>query len=78
LAIILALHAISVVHVLPRALDHDEAEHLRAAGWMASGKTIYRDFAENPTPFLYLILARFAPVNDDLHDLESYVTRARR
>jgi hypothetical protein len=76
-AVILTLHAIAVVHALPRSLDHDEGEHLRAAEWIASGKTIYRDFVENHTPFLYLMLAPLAPASSDVADLESYVRRAR-
>src|SRR5207302_11517009 len=60
LVLIVALHTAVVSHVISRSLDHDEAEHLRAAEWMASGKMLYRDFVENHTPFLYLILERFA------------------
>jgi hypothetical protein len=59
--IILIIQLIVVWHSLPRALDHDEGEHLRAAAWMASGARLYRDFAENHTPFLYMILAPWAP-----------------
>lgn len=64
-AIILAVELLVIWRALPRALDHDEGEHLRAAAWVASGKTLYRDFAENHTPFLYLILAPFAPAAGD-------------
>ncbi len=60
-AVILIVQLIVVWRSLPRALDHDEGEHLRAAAWMASGPRLYRDFAENHTPFLYMILAPFAP-----------------
>ena len=59
--IILVVELVVVWRALPRALDHDEGEHLRAAAWVASGKTLYRDFAENHTPFLYMILAPFTP-----------------
>ena len=60
-AVILIMQGIVVWRALPRALDHDEGEHLRAAAWMASGRTLYRDFAENHTPFLYMILVPLAP-----------------
>jgi 4-amino-4-deoxy-L-arabinose transferase-like glycosyltransferase len=77
LLLILALHAAAVVHRLPRSLDHDEAEHLRAAEWMASGRLLYRDFVENHTPFLYLILARFASVQMDFDAVRRYAMNAR-
>jgi hypothetical protein len=77
LVLILGLHATVVGHVISRALDHDEAEHLRASEWMAAGKTLYRDFIENHTPFLYLILSRFAPTDLDFDALRQYVTNAR-
>jgi hypothetical protein len=77
LVVILGLHAAVVGHLLSRPLDHDEGEHLRAAEWVASGKTLYRDFVENHTPFLYLILARFAPTELDFDELRQYITNAR-
>src|ERR1041385_9210781 len=77
LCVILTLHALVVMHLLPRSLDHDEAEHLRAAEWMASGRVLYRDFVENHTPFLYLILARFAPTKVDFDAVQRYATTAR-
>ncbi len=77
LVLILGLHAAVVGHVISRSLDHDEAEHLRAAEWMASGKTLYRDFVENHAPFLYLILERFAPTDLDFEALRQYITNAR-
>lgn len=75
--LILGLHVAVTGHVISRVLDHDEAEHLRAAEWMASGKTLYRDFAENHTPFLYLILARLAPTDLDFDAFRQYITNAR-
>jgi len=78
LAVILIVQAVVVWHDLPRALDHDEGEHLRAAAWMASGKTLYRDFAENHTPFLYMILAPLAPTaTDDVAAMRRYAMVAR-
>lgn len=77
-AAILIVQAIVVWRALPRALDHDEGEHLRAAAWMASGKTLYRDFAENHTPFLYMILAPLAPAtSDDIAATRRYTVLAR-
>ena len=64
-AIMLIVQALVVWRALPRAIDHDEGEHLRAAAWIASGQTLYRDFAENHTPFLYRILAPLAPASSD-------------
>jgi len=76
--IILLTQAIVVWRALPRALDHDEGEHLRAAAWMASGQTLYRDFAENHTPFLYMILAPFAPAaNEEIDATRRYAMIAR-
>lgn len=77
LVVIAAVHIAAVVHELPRPVDHDEAEHLRAAAWMGSGKTIYRDFVENHTPFLYQLLAPLAPAHDAVDALRAYVIRAR-
>jgi len=77
-AVILIVQAIVVWRALPRAIDHDEGEHLRAAAWMASGKTLYRDFAENHTPFLYMILAPLAPgASDDVAATRHYTMVAR-
>jgi hypothetical protein len=77
-AVILIVQAIVVWRALPRAIDHDEGEHLRAAAWMASGKTLYRDFAENHTPFLYMILSPLAPTSsDDVAATRHYVMVAR-
>jgi hypothetical protein len=76
--IILLAEVFVVWRALPRGLDHDEGEHLRAAAWMASGKTLYRDFAENHTPFLYMILAPFAPVaSSDIAATRHYAMVAR-
>jgi hypothetical protein len=76
--IILLVEVLVVWRALPRALDHDEGEHLRAAAWMASGKTLYRDFAENHTPFLYMILAPFAPAaSNDIAATRHYAMTAR-
>jgi len=76
--IILLAELLVVWRALPRALDHDEGEHLRAAAWMASGKTLYRDFAENHTPFLYMILAPFAPpASSDIAATRHYAMVAR-
>src|SRR5207302_7183285 len=77
LVLILGLHAAVIAHVISRPLDHDEAEHLRAAEWVASGKMLYHDFVENHTPFLYLILARLAPTNLNFDALRQYITNAR-
>jgi len=77
IAVILIVQAIVVWRALPRAIDHDEGEHLRAAAWMASGKTLYRDFAENHTPFLYMILSPLAPTSDDVVATRHYVMVAR-
>jgi len=74
---LLALQLFLVWRAIPRALDHDEGEHLRAASWMASGKTIYRDFSENHTPFLYLLLSPLVPRTDTIETLRHYVTAAR-
>ncbi len=77
-AVILIVQVAVVWRALPRALDHDEGEHLRAAAWMASGKTLYRDFAENHTPFLYMILAPLAPAaSDDIPATRHYAMAAR-
>lgn len=76
-ATLLALHLFLVWRAIPRALDHDEGEHLRATAWMASGKTIYRDFSENHTPFLYLLLAPLVPRTDTIDSMRHYVTAAR-
>jgi len=78
LAAILALHVAVIVRSAGRALDHDEGEHLRAAAWMAGGRTIYRDFVENHTPLLYELLRPLAPTGSASIDaLRRYVTSAR-
>ena len=75
--LIIGLHAAVVGHLISRSLDHDEAEHLRAGEWIAAGKMPYRDFAENHTPYLHLLLSRFAPTTLDIDALRRYVTSAR-
>jgi len=70
---IFVVHAWIVCRALPRPLDHDEGEHLRAASWVASGKSIYRDFSENHTPYLYLLLAPLAPHEQSIEALRHYV-----
>jgi hypothetical protein len=78
IAVILIVQALVIWRSLPRALDHDEGEHLRAAAWVASGKTLYRDFAENHTPFLYMILVPLAPsATDGIDATRRYVVIAR-
>ena len=78
LAAVVALHLAIVWRHAGRALDHDEGEHLRAAAWLASGRMIYRDFAENHAPLLYQLLAPFAsPANASVAAMRSYVTSAR-
>jgi len=78
IAVILLVQAIVLWRAAPRAIDHDEGEHLRAAAWMASGKTLYRDFAENHTPFLYMILEPIAPAaSDDVAATRHYTIIAR-
>jgi hypothetical protein len=78
IVVILLVQVIVLWRAAPRALDHDEGEHLRAAAWMASGKTLYRDFAENHTPFLYMIVSPIAPAaSDDVAATRRYTIVAR-
>src|SRR5215470_8870527 len=78
LAAVVVLHLAVVWRNAGRALDHDEGEHLRAAAWLESGRTIYRDFMENHAPLLYQLLAPFAPpANASVATLRAYVTSAR-
>jgi hypothetical protein len=54
--VIIAVHA-AVIHTqLLRAVHHDEGEHLHAAWLMHEGARLYRDFNENHSPYLYLLL----------------------
>lgn len=77
LVILIGLHVVVAAHLIGRSLDHDEGEHLRVGAWMASGKSLYRDFVENHTPFLYLILERFAPAQNDFDAVQRYIFSAR-
>jgi hypothetical protein len=57
--VLVAVH-VAVIHAqLLRAVHHDEGEHLHAAWLLHHGARLYRDFNENHSPYLYLLLQPF-------------------
>lgn len=78
---IVARHLIGVHSVLLRAIDTDEMEMLHAGWLMHHGLRLYRDFAEDHAPFLFVILKWMVPAAGTAAfprlDLYTYVARAR-
>jgi hypothetical protein len=66
---------------LPRAATFDEAEYLHAAWLMSENKRLYRDFSENHSPFLPMLLATVQPSTRSAQfpklDVFVYLTRGR-
>jgi hypothetical protein len=61
IAIVLLLHLLSIDRLKLRDLNFDESEYLHVAWEMHQGQHLYRDFMENHSPFLFLILERLLP-----------------
>jgi hypothetical protein len=76
IAYVLVRHLLAIYAGLERSLDPDEAEYLHAGWLMHQGLRLYRDFAENHAPFLFVILKWMTP-SVPRFDLVTYVTRAR-
>jgi hypothetical protein len=74
-------HLIAVYSGLDRPIGSDESEYLHAGWLMQQGLRLYRDFAENHAPFLFVILKWMVPTRGTaafpLLDLGTYVARAR-
>ena len=81
IVIVLSAYAISVDQKMLRKLDLDEAQYLQVAWKLSQGQTLYRDFVEDHSPFLFLILERMVPVATDPAfprlDILTLVRRAR-
>jgi len=78
----LILRQIIAVHAgLDRPLDTDEVEYLHSGWLMHQGLRLYRDFAEDHAPFLFVILKWLVPAAGTPSfprlDLIAYVARAR-
>jgi hypothetical protein len=58
---LLAAHLFAVYARRHRALDHDEAQYLHVGWLMAQGEQLYRDFAEDHSPFLFVIFQSLVP-----------------
>ncbi|HSY48866.1 MAG TPA: hypothetical protein VLC46_08650 [Thermoanaerobaculia bacterium] len=78
---IIVRHFIAVHAGLDGALGSDETEYLHAGWLMHQGLRLYRDFAENHAPFLFVVLKWMTPAGGTASfprlDLITYVTRAR-
>jgi hypothetical protein len=74
-------HLIAAYSGLDRPIGSDESEYLHAGWLMHQGLRLYRDFAENHAPFLFVILKWMVPTGGTaafpLLDLGTYVARAR-
>lgn len=81
IAFLIVRHFIAVYTGLHRALDSDEIEYLHAGWLMHQGLRLYRDFAEDHAPFLFVILKWMVPgagtTTYPRLDLVAYVARAR-
>ena len=81
IAFVIVRHFIAVYAGLDGALDSDEIEYLHAGWLMHRGLRLYRDFAEDHAPLLFVILKWMVPsAGTSLFprlDLVAYVARAR-
>ncbi|HXH38380.1 MAG TPA: hypothetical protein VNN08_07110 [Thermoanaerobaculia bacterium] len=81
IACVILRHFLAVHAGLEHFLDADEAEYLHAGWLMHQGLRLYRDFAENHAPFLFVILKWMTPAGGSALfprlDLITYLTRAR-
>jgi hypothetical protein len=76
LAFVILLHVWSAAALIARAPFLDEVESLQAGVKMARGERPYKDFAEHHPPFVFALLATFAPTKPT-DDIRTYVVRAR-
>lgn len=80
-AYLIVRHCIAVRAGLDRPLDTDEIEYLQAGWLMHRGLRLYRDFAEDHAPYLFVILKWMMPAGGTAAfprlDLVTYVERAR-
>lgn len=58
---VFAAHLVAVGLSLDREPDLDESEHLHAGWLMHQGKHIYRDFVEDHSPCLFIVLKWLVP-----------------
>jgi hypothetical protein len=74
-------HFFAVYERRHRALDHDEAQYLHVGWLMAQGERLYRDFAEDHSPFLFVIFKLLVPAGGTEAmprlDVLSYAASAR-
>ena len=76
LAFVIFLHVWSSAALIARAPFLDEVESLQAGVKMARGERPYKDFAEHHPPFVFAVLATFAPTTP-AGDIRAYVVGAR-
>jgi len=76
LAFVISLHVWSAAALIARAPFLDEVESLQAGAKMARGERPYKDFAEHHPPFVFALLATFAPTKPT-DDIRAYVVHAR-
>jgi hypothetical protein len=81
IAWLIVRHCIAVMAGIDRALDIDEVEYLHSGWLLHQGLRLYRDFAEDHAPFLFVILKWMVPTAVTAGfprlDLITYVARAR-
>jgi hypothetical protein len=81
IAYLLIRHVIASWSGVDRPLDADEIEYLHAGWLLRQGLRLYRDFAEDHAPFLFVILKWMVPAHGTAAfprlDLVTYVARAR-
>lgn len=77
-AAILICHFLAIAGLAARPLHYDENEYMHSSWLMAAGKTIYRDFFEDHSPHLGVLLQTVLPHGDlEAVDVRAWTMRAR-
>jgi hypothetical protein len=81
IALVFVLHILTLERQKLRGLDFDESQYLHVAWEMHGGARLYRDFVEDHSPFLFLVLAQLlpddAPLSGPNFDPFSFAVRGR-
>ncbi len=72
-----AIHLGVIAGSIGRVPHVDETEQLQGSIMLARGERIYTDFFEHHPPFLFQLVATFAPTGSEEKGLDLYLVRAR-
>src|SRR5215471_1227315 len=80
LVALLSVHVVSLYRQAPRRANFDEAEYLHASWLMSHGQRLYRDFIEDHSPFLFVLLRVVTPGRSERYpalNVFRFLTRGR-